>query len=48
VGHASRSSGLLRMEASLVRVFQFGVKTGGGVTTGVAHGTIMMVTSEVS
>jgi hypothetical protein len=47
-GHASRSSGLLRVEASLVRVSQSGLKTGGGVTTGGARGTIAEVASEVS
>jgi hypothetical protein len=30
-GHASRSSGLLRLEASLARVSQFSLKTGGGM-----------------
>jgi hypothetical protein len=30
--HASRSSGLLHVEASKARVFQSGLKTGGGVT----------------
>jgi hypothetical protein len=30
VGHASRSSDLLRMEASRIRIFQSGLKTGGG------------------
>jgi hypothetical protein len=44
VGHALRSSSLLGVEASLARVSQSGPKTGGGVTTGGAHGTI----SEVS
>jgi hypothetical protein len=29
-GHASRSSGLLRVEASSIRVFQSDLKTGGG------------------
>jgi hypothetical protein len=48
VGHASRSSGLLHVEASLARVFQFGLKTAGGVTTGGAHGTIVEVASEAS
>jgi hypothetical protein len=48
VGHASRSSGLLHVEASLARVFQFGLKTGGGVTTGGARGTIVEVASEAS
>jgi hypothetical protein len=38
VGHVLRSSGLLRD-----RVFQFGLKTGGGVTAGGARGTIMNV-----
>jgi hypothetical protein len=40
VGHASRSSGLLRVEASLVRVSQSGLKTGGGATTGGARGML--------
>jgi hypothetical protein len=31
VGHASRSSGLLRVEASRARVSQSGLKSGGGV-----------------
>jgi hypothetical protein len=31
-GHASRSSGLLHVEASLARVFQSGLKADGGVT----------------
>jgi hypothetical protein len=30
VGHALRSSGLLRVESSRARVSQFGLKTGGG------------------
>jgi hypothetical protein len=47
-GHASRSSGLLGMEASLARVSQFGLKTGGGTTTGGARGTIVEVASEAS
>jgi hypothetical protein len=47
-GHVSRSSGLLGMEASLGRVFQSGLKTGGGVTTGGARGTIAEVVSEAS
>jgi hypothetical protein len=33
-GHASRSSGLLRVEASLTRVSQSGLNTGGGETAG--------------
>jgi hypothetical protein len=40
VGHASRSSGLLHVKASLVRVSQSGLKTDGGVMTGGARGTI--------
>jgi hypothetical protein len=46
--HASRSSGLLRVEASLARVSQFGLKTDGGVTMGGARGTIAEVASEAS
>jgi hypothetical protein len=45
VGHASRSSSLLDVEASQVRVSQFGLKTDGGVTTGGARGTIAEVAS---
>jgi hypothetical protein len=45
-GHASRSSCLLHVEASLARVFQSGLKTGGGATTGGARGTITKVASE--
>jgi hypothetical protein len=48
VGHGSRSSGLLHMEASLARVFQSGLKTGEGTTVGGAHGTIAEVASESS
>jgi hypothetical protein len=48
VGHASRFSGLLHVEASLDRVFQFDLKTGGGATTGGARGTIVEVASEAS
>jgi hypothetical protein len=47
-GHASRSSGLLGVEASLTRVFQSGLKTGGDATAGGAHSTITEVTSEAS
>jgi hypothetical protein len=47
-GHASRSSGLLRVEASLARVSQSGLKTGGGTTIGGARGTITKVVSEAS
>jgi hypothetical protein len=48
VGHALISSSLLGMEASLTRVFQSGLKTGGGATTGGARGTIMEVASEAN
>jgi hypothetical protein len=48
VGHASRSSGLLHVKASLARVSQSGLKTGGGTTTGGARGTIAEVASEAS
>jgi hypothetical protein len=39
-GHASRSSSLLSVEASLARVSQSGLKTGGCVTMCGACGTI--------
>jgi hypothetical protein len=48
VGHASRSSGLLRMEASLIRVFQSSLKTGGGAMMSGARDTIAEVASEAS
>jgi hypothetical protein len=48
VGRASRSSGLLHVKASLARVFQSGLKTGGGAAMGDARGTIAKVTSEAS
>jgi hypothetical protein len=48
VGHASRSSGLLGVEASLTRISQSGLKTGGDATTGGARGTIAEVASEAS
>jgi hypothetical protein len=48
VGHASRSSGLLRVEVSLTRVFQSGLKTGRCVMMGGACGTIVEVASEAS
>jgi hypothetical protein len=48
VGHASRSSGLLHMEASQARVSQSGLKTGGGTTVGSARGTIIEVASNTS
>jgi hypothetical protein len=48
VGHTSISSGLFRVEASLDRVSQSGLKTGGGAMTGGACGTIVDVASEAS
>jgi hypothetical protein len=48
VRHASRFGGLLHIEASLARVFQSGLKTEGGTTTGGACGTITEVASESS
>jgi hypothetical protein len=48
VEHASRSSGLLRVEASQARISQSGLRTGGGVTTGGAHDTIVEVASDSS
>jgi hypothetical protein len=47
-GHALRSSDLIHVEASLVRVSQSGLKTDGGATTGGARGTITEVASEAS
>jgi hypothetical protein len=47
-GHTLRSSGLLHVEASLARASQSDLKTGGGATTGGAHGTIAEVASEAS
>jgi hypothetical protein len=46
VGHASRSSGLLHVEASLARIFQSGLKTGEGAMTDDARDTITKVASE--
>jgi hypothetical protein len=48
VGHVSRSSGLIGVEASLARVSQSGSKTGGGATSVGARGTIVEVVSEAS
>jgi hypothetical protein len=48
VGHTSRSSTLLDVKASLARVSQSGLKTGGGATTGGARGIIAEVASEAS
>jgi hypothetical protein len=47
-GHALRSSSLFGVEASLTRVSQSDLKTGGGATTGGACGTIAEVASEAS
>jgi hypothetical protein len=47
-GHASRSSSLLSIKASLAMVFQSGLKTGGGATTDGARDTITEVASEAS
>jgi hypothetical protein len=47
-GHASRSSSLLRVEASLARVSLSGLKTGGGTMVGGARGTIAEIASEAS
>jgi hypothetical protein len=48
MGHASRFSGLLHVEVSLVRASQSGLKTGGGVTASGACDTITEVMSEAS
>jgi hypothetical protein len=48
VRHALRSSGLLRVEASLARVSQSDLKTGGDATTGGASGIIVDVALEAS
>jgi hypothetical protein len=48
VGHASRSSGFLRVDASLDRVSQSGLKTDRDATMGGACGTIVEVASETS
>jgi hypothetical protein len=47
-GHASRSSSLLSVKASLTRVSQSGLKTGRCATTGGARGTIVEVASEAN
>jgi hypothetical protein len=46
--HASRSGGLLCLEASHARISQSGLKTGGGTTVGDACGTIAKVASGSS
>jgi hypothetical protein len=48
VGHASRSGSLLRMESSLARVFQSGLKTDRSATAGGASDIIVEVASEAS
>jgi hypothetical protein len=48
VRHTLRSSGFLRVKASLARVFQSGLKTGGGAMAGGARGTITKIASEAS
>jgi hypothetical protein len=48
VGHTSRYSGLLHVEASRARIFQFGLKTSGGATADGAHGSIIEVVSSPS
>jgi hypothetical protein len=46
--HASRFSGFLHVEASLGRVSQFGLNTGGDATVGGTCGTITEIASESS
>jgi hypothetical protein len=48
VGHALRSSDLLRVEGSRARVFESVLKTSRGATAGGAHDTIMVVASSPS
>jgi hypothetical protein len=48
VGHMSRSSGLLHVEASQARIFQSIMKIGGDATIGGAHVTITEVASDSS
>jgi hypothetical protein len=48
VGHTSRSSCLLDVEASLTKVSQSDLKTGRDTTTGGARGTIVKVALEAS
>jgi hypothetical protein len=43
VGHSSRSSGSLHVDACQARVFQSGLNTGGGAMVGGAHVTITEV-----
>jgi hypothetical protein len=48
VGHASRYSSLVGVEASLAKVSQSGLKTGGGMTAGGARCTIAKIASKAS
>jgi hypothetical protein len=48
VRHASKYGGLFHLEASRVRVFQSGLKTGGSVTTSGARDIITDVASRES
>jgi hypothetical protein len=48
VGHGSRFSGLLRVEASLAMVSQSGLKIDGVTTAGGARDTIAEVASKAS
>jgi hypothetical protein len=48
VGHASRSSSLFGVKASLARISQSGLKIGGDAMMGGARGTIAEVASEAS
>jgi hypothetical protein len=48
VGHTSRSSGLLRVKASQVRLSQSGLETDGGTTAGGERGTIAEVASRTN
>jgi hypothetical protein len=48
MGHMSISSSMLHVEASLARVSQSGLKTGGGATVGGERGTIAEVMLEAS
>jgi hypothetical protein len=48
VGHATRSSALLHVEASLARVLQSSLKTGRGAMAGGARDTIAEVALEAS
>jgi hypothetical protein len=47
-GHTSKSSGLLRVEASRARVSQSDLKTDGGATAGDTRGTIAEVAPSPS